>query len=286
MLEFKNLTCGYRGGFTLRDVDLAVDAGELVGIIGPNGSGKTTLLRAATRGLRPRSGQVLVDGEDIWHTRINALARKTAVVPQHPGDLEMTVAEYVLLGRIPHYRRFQFLETRDDWTVAERAMAQTDCLGLRDYSMNAISGGERQLALVARALAQEPRLLLLDEPTSSLDIAHVVRVLDLVRRLNRELGLTVVMVLHDLNAAIEYCSRLVLMNEGRIHKAGPVDDVIDYRTLEEVYKTVLVVGRNSISNKPWVLPVSEEFRGQGEPGEEVPKGRKTDAAGQDLHANG
>jgi iron complex transport system ATP-binding protein len=260
MLEMRNVSAGYASGFMLEDINLVVPAGEVVGIVGPNGSGKTTLLRVASRALRPRRGEVLVGGRDQAHLPLKELARMLAVVPQTTGPVPMTVEEYVLLGRIPHYGHFQFLETHGDRTAARRAMELTECLAFRDHEMGAISGGERQLAVVARALAQEPKLLLLDEPTSYLDIAHQVRLLDLIRRLNKDLGLTVLMVMHDLNAASEYCHRLVLMSNGRIRSVGAPEEVIDYRVLEEVYQTVLVVGRNGISGKPFVFPVSEEIR--------------------------
>lgn len=260
MLELENVSCGYAGGFALDGISLGIKPGELVGIVGPNGSGKTTLLRAASRSLRPRSGTVRIHGEDIWHQRPALLARTLAVVSQTADIVPMTVAEYVLLGRIPHYGHFQFLETHADWDIARRAMEMTECLPFKDHLMTAISGGERQLALIARALAQEPKLLLLDEPTSYLDIAHQVRLLDLIRRLNRELTLTVVMVMHDLNAASEYCERLVLMSHGQVRAVGEPDEVMDYQVLEEVYETVLVVGRNSISGRPCVFPVSEDVQ--------------------------
>ena len=263
MLQVSNLTCGYGAGFSLRDADMGVEDGEIVGIIGPNGSGKTTLLRAITRVLRPVSGRILFEGQDIWQTKIKELARKIAVVSQGPETGLMTVEEFVLLGRIPYYSRFQFMETRKDRKIAHDAMALTDSFRLKDQFMERMSGGERQLALIARALAQEPRLLLLDEPTAHLDITHQVGILDLVKRLNKDYGLTVIMVLHDLNLAAEYCHRLVLLNKGRIHKIGPPEEVIDYRIIEDVYKTVVVVEKNPISCKPYVLVVSEEARTSG-----------------------
>jgi iron complex transport system ATP-binding protein len=260
MLSISDMTCGYDSGFTIRNVELRVEDGEIVGIIGPNGSGKTTLLKTISRALRPRSGTIEFGGRNMREMKISELAREIAVVSQSPETGSMTVEEFVLLGRIPYYGRFQFLETREDRQIAEKAMSLTDSLKIRNQFMGEISGGERQLALVARALTQEPKLLLLDEPTAHLDITHQVGVLDLVRRLNRELGLTVLMVLHDLNLASEYCHRLVLLNKGLVHKVGRPEEVIDYRIIEEVYETVVVVEKNPISSKPYVLVVSEEDR--------------------------
>ena len=296
MLAINDLTCGYAcpprparpdvgqglgstkgssagdSGFFIRDINLRVASGEIVGIIGPNGSGKTTLLRAATRVLKPMSGVIFLEGENIRRMKTSVLARKVAVVSQSAESGFMTVEEFVLLGRIPYYGKFRFLETKNDLKIARDAMALTDSLKLKDQLMNRISGGERQLALIARALAQEPKLLLLDEPTTYLDIAHQVSILDLIRRLNKNFGLTVVMVLHDLNLAGEYCHRLALFNNGKIHKSGLPEEVLDYRIIEEVYKTVVVVEKNPISQKPYVMAISEAAR---ENSDKLPLRRKS-----------
>jgi len=257
MLDISDLTCGYDSGFAIRNINLRVPAGEIIGIIGPNGSGKTTLLRAITRSLKPSSGAIRLEGEDIRRMKIRDLARKIAVVSQSAESGFMTVEEFVLLGRIPYYEKFRFLETRNDLQIARNAMVLTDSLKLKDQLMSQISGGERQLALIARALTQEPKLLLLDEPTTYLDIAHQVGILDLIKRLNNSSGLTVIMVLHDLNLAGEYCHRLALFDKGIIHKFGLPEEVLDYRIIEEVYKTVVIVEKNPVSGKPYVMAVSE-----------------------------
>ncbi|MEW6162222.1 MAG: ABC transporter ATP-binding protein [Nitrospirota bacterium] len=263
MLEkIRDLTCGYDSGFLLQDINFEVKHKELIGIIGPNGSGKTTLLRAITRLLRPKKGEIIFEGKDIWQIPLKDLSRKIAVVTQNPPTNSMSVEEFVLLGRIPHYRRLQFLETKEDLEISRRCMALTDTLRLKDKSINQISGGERQLVSVARALSQQPELLLLDEPTAHLDITHQIRILDLIRRLNKEFGLTVIVVLHDLNLASEYCDRLILLNNGFIHKVGSPKEVLTYQIIEEVYKTVVVVGDNPISSKPYIFLVSEEDKGR------------------------
>ncbi len=258
MLEVKNFACKYDSKCILKNINLKVNKGDLVGIIGPNGSGKTTFLRAVTRVLKPEEGTIFLEGKNIWKMGIKELAQKIAVVPQNLNSGAMSVQEFVLLGRIPHFKKFQFLETKQDFEIARKCMALTDTLRLKDNILEEISGGERQLTLIARSLAQEPRLLLLDEPTAHLDITHQVLILDLIKRLNRELELTVIIVLHDLNLASEYCRRLVLINEGRIHASGSPEEVLDYRIIEEVYKTVVVIEKNPISSKPYVLIVSEE----------------------------
>lgn len=260
MLEIRNLVCGYHSKVVLHDINFSVKKGELLGIIGPNGSGKTTLLRAITRVIQLDKGEILLERKNIWSIPLKALAGEIAVVSQSPPLNHMSVEEFVLLGRIPHYQRFQFLETKKDLETAQKAMTLTDTLRFKDRPIEELSGGERQLVLIARALAQEPKLLLLDEPTSHLDITHQVGILDLISRLNKEFGLTVIMVLHDLNLASEYCQRLVLINKGRIHKIGEPQEVLDYQIIEGVYKTVVVVEKNPISSKPYILVVSEEER--------------------------
>ena len=260
MLEIKGLTCGYDKRFHLKGVDIAIEEGSFFGIIGPNGSGKTTLLRAITRILKPERGEIFLRGKNIRNIDFRELAKIVAVVSQSVSTDDLNVGEFVLLSRIPHYRGLQFLETKHDEEIADNAMALTDTFKFKDRSMSEISGGERQLVLIARALAQEPKFLLLDEPTSHLDITHQVRILDLLRKLNRELSLTVIIVLHDLNLASEYCDRVALLSDGMIYKEGLPQDVLDYKTIEDVYKTVVVVEKNPFSLKPYILLISEKER--------------------------
>lgn len=263
MLKIINLTCGYGAKIVLYDISFDIDKGEFLGIIGPNGSGKTTLLRVLSRAIVPMKGEIFVDGKNIRTRPLKELAKDIAVVSQNPPLSHMSVEEFVLLGRIPYYQGFQFFETKKDMELAGRSMDLTGIFKLKDRLLNQLSGGEKQLVLIARALAQEPRVLLLDEPTAHLDIAHQAGIMDLVKRLNKELGLTVIIILHDLNLASEYCQKLLLINEGRIHKIGQPDKVLDYQTIEEVYKTIVVVEKNPLSSKPYVLLVSEEERQRG-----------------------
>ncbi len=256
MLEARRLTCGYEDGFFLQDVDLAVAPGECLGIIGPNGSGKTTLVRALARSLKPLAGEVLLEGRDVWSIPPREFARRVAVVSQDAQVGYMRVEEYVLLGRIPHYRPFQFLETSRDLEVADTAMELTGINYLKGRLLGEMSGGERQLVMLARALAQEPRLLILDEPTAHLDMAHQVAVLDLVRRLKEELGIALVVVLHDLNLASEYSDGLLLMKGGRVKKMGAPHEVIREDLLGEVYGVEVVVQEHPVSRRPHVMVIS------------------------------
>ena len=256
LLKIKNLSAGYDENIVLHDIGCTVRQGELIGIIGPNGSGKTTLLRAITRILKPHKGEILIDGKNVWKIPLKEISQMVAVSSQLLDPVLTTVEEYILLGRLPYYRKYQFFETSKDETIVEKYMRLTDTFRLKESLMTELSGGERQLASIARALAQEPILLLLDEPTSHLDITHQAQIMELIGRLNRELGLTVLMVLHDLNLASEYCSRLLLINNGSIHKLGTPEEVLTYRTIEEVYKTVVLVKKNPLSGKPYVFLIT------------------------------
>ena len=260
MIRMEQVQCGYGTRIVLGGIDLAIKKGEFVGIIGPNGSGKTTVLRAITRMIKPMRGNIYLDDIDIYTLSHGEIAQKIAVVSQSLPVITMTVEEFVLLGRVPYYKNLQFFENKQDLVAADKAMRMTDTERLRDHFMSEMSGGEVQLAFIARAIAQEPSLLLLDEPTAHLDITHQVGILDLIKRLNRQYNLTVIIVLHDLNLASEYCDRLVLMDSGKIQKAGTPEEVLTYKDIEEVYHTVVVVEKNPLSGKPFVLVVPEEVK--------------------------
>ena len=259
MLEIKKITCGYDNKFFLKEISFNLLDKEIVGIIGPNGSGKTTLLRAITKIIKLHKGDIFFRGKNIDEMCFKELAGNIAVVSQFVEPVSnITVEEYVLLGRIPYRKPFQFFESKSDEKIVKEAMELTDTLRFKDRFVHQLSGGERQLVSIARAIAQQPKLWLLDEPISHLDISHQVRILDLIKKLNKQTELSVLIVLHDLNLAGEYCDRLVLMNNGCIHKIGVPENVLEYKTIEDVYKTVVVVEKNPISSKPYVFIVSKE----------------------------
>jgi iron complex transport system ATP-binding protein len=234
--------------------------GEFIGIIGPNGAGKSTLIRAISRVLAPVRGQVSLNGKDLNKMRLSEAALITAVVPQDTLIVfEFLVRDIVALGRIPHIKRSK-RETPRDLEVIENCLAITKTKELADRLINELSAGERQRAIIAKALAQEPQLLILDEPTSHLDITHQIEILDMIRGLSKTNGLAVIAVLHDLNLACEYCDRLILMKNGKVFRQGTVSEVLDYKTIEEVYNTVIVVGNNPVSKKPSIFAVSREYR--------------------------
>jgi len=260
MLEVRDLTVAYGRLVALRRVSLSLGAGELLGVVGPNGSGKSTLIRAITRLVRPLGGDIRIDGKEVGRLSQRELARWTAVVPQSPYLPDVfTVLEVALMGRTPHLGLLQS-EGRADLAAVRRALEQTDTWHLASRRMGELSGGERQRVVVARALAQETPLLLLDEPTAHLDMGHQAAVLDLVRQLCRREGKGVLAAIHDLSLAGQYCDRLVMLNEGRIVGEGEPEEVLSPQLLASVYGTRVSVFSHPLTGRPVVTPMSEDSR--------------------------
>lgn len=253
-IETRNVVFGYTERALFEGLTVSVGSGEFVGLVGPNGSGKTTFLNLLTRVLRPREGQILVDGVDVRSMSARDLASKMAVVPQEAIFIfPFTVSETVLMGRAPHLR--SMLETDEDFLIAQEAMEMTGVAHLADRQVTNLSGGEKQGVLIARALAQRPTILLLDEPTAFLDIKHQVDIYDILTRLNRERQMTIIAVSHDLNLASNYCKRVLVFKEGRMRFDGPPEETITAETVRDVYGTDVVVRKNSETGRPFVLPV-------------------------------
>lgn len=260
LLKLDNVSGGYGRLKVIDDVSLKIERGEFLGVIGPNGSGKSTLLRLMSKALPCQSGKIILGNRDVASMPSREFCRSAAFVSQDTLiNFSFSVEEVVLMGRIPHLGRLAY-EGKRDYAIAHNALSLTDALHLKDKAIDELSAGERQRVIIAKALTQEPVLLFLDEPTSHLDIGHQVQILDLLKRLNRKNNLTLIMVIHDLNLASQYCSRIVLLNEGRIFTQGSPEKVLTYQTIETVYKTVVVVNKNPLSSKPFVLLVSEEER--------------------------
>jgi iron complex transport system ATP-binding protein len=258
LLKINNLFGGYGKEEVIKDVSLEIRKGDFLGIIGPNGSGKSTLLRLMSRVLTFQKGDILLDGKDITRIGLKEFCQRVAFVPQDTLiNFSFTVWEIALMGRIPHLKRLQF-ETQKDFSIAGNSLFLTDTLQLKGKDIDELSAGERQRVIIAKALTQEPILLLLDEPTSHLDIGHQVQILDLLKKLNRENQLSIAMVLHDLNLASEYCNRIILLNEGGIFKEGQPEEVLTYQNIETVYKTLVIVNKNPLSSKPYLVLVSGE----------------------------
>ncbi|MFJ6216995.1 ABC transporter ATP-binding protein [Streptomyces sp. NPDC092296] len=253
-LEARDLTLAYESRTVVTGLDLAVPAGRVTVVVGPNACGKSTLLRALGRLLKPSAGAVLLDGEELHRTPTRQIAQRIGLLPQSPTAPEgITVADLVARGRQPHQRWWQQWSEEDERAVTE-AMARTSTDGLADRSVDELSGGQRQRVWIAMALAQGTGILLLDEPTTFLDIAHQVEVLDLVRRLNHERGRTVVAVLHDLNQAARYADHLVAMKAGRIVAQGPPAEVVTAELVREVFGLESVVVPDPVTGTPLVVP--------------------------------
>ena len=254
-LEIQQLTLGYGERTVVHAMDLLIAPGEVTAIVGPNACGKSTLLRSMTRLLPPRSGQVLLDGKAVHTTPAKQLARRLGLLPQSPIAPEgITVGDLVGRGRHPHQRAFARWSAADDRAVAA-ALEATGTLDLAERCVDELSGGQRQRVWIAMALAQESEVLLLDEPTTFLDVSHQVEVLDLLTDLNRAKGTTIVMVLHDLNLAARYADHLIALRDGRLYAAGRPEDVLEPALVEDVFGMPSTVIEDPVSGKPLMIPI-------------------------------
>ncbi len=252
-LEMQNVSLGYAHKPVLKDITFKAMPGEITGLIGPNGSGKSTVIKALSRVITPYSGKILLNGQDIRKIPRKELACLLGVVPQMPLlPSTFTAFEIVLMGRNPHLGMFQF-EGIGDWRIALDAMEKTATQSLLERRVNELSGGEIQGLLIARVLTQETEAILLDEPTANLDIGRQVEILDLIKSLCLENNLTVLAALHDLNLAVQYCDRLLLLNNGKIYAEGTPEEVITADNIREVYGARNCVYRHPVSGLPTIL---------------------------------
>jgi iron complex transport system ATP-binding protein len=260
-VTFRHEGRGARSNWVLEDLSFDVPPGEFLGVIGPNGSGKTTLLNLLGRLAGPQAGVIELFGENVAHMKQRAIAQTVGFVPQEtPPTFAFSVAEIVLMGRFPHHCSdgyFPLLsgigwENDADRQIAWSAMEETGVAHLTHRSIDALSGGERQRVFIARALAQEPRVMLLDEPTAHLDLHHQVEIGRLLRRLNETRGMTVILVSHDLNLASQYCDRLLLLHQGKIMALGAPPDVLRAGTLKAVYGCEVLIDQHPVSGLPRV----------------------------------
>ena len=256
IIQCKSLNCGYTTKPILENIDLTVNPGEIIGIIGTNGCGKTTLLKTITGYLPTMGGTILLNGKPLETCSPKYRSNIIAVVHQTVPNVLITVNDYVTMGRLPFFKKFQFFETSSDHEIVLKYLEMTESMKNKDMLMNELSGGEQQLAQIARALTQEPNILLLDEPTSHLDITHQVRILDLVKRLNKTMRITIIMIIHDLNLASEYCNRLIMIHNSGIYADGTADEVLTPENIENVYSTKVLITPNPHSSKPMVIPIT------------------------------
>lgn len=254
-LAAEALSLGYGDRTVIDGLDLVIPPGRITSIVGPNACGKSTLLRSMSRLLAPRAGRVVLDGREVHRMPAKELARTLGLLPQSPIAPEgITVADLVGRGRHPHQGIFSRWSAEDDVAVAE-ALDATDTAVLAERSVDELSGGQRQRVWIAMALAQHTDLLLLDEPTTFLDVSHQVEVLDLLTDLNRARGTTIVMVLHDLNLAARYSDHLIALRGGTVHAAGAPADVLTAETVEAVFGIRSRVIPDPVSGTPLMLPM-------------------------------
>jgi iron complex transport system ATP-binding protein len=254
-LTVDGVTLGYGDRVVAESIDLAVPPGRITAVVGANACGKSTLLRAMARLLPPRTGRIVLDGKDLHRLPTRQVARTLGLLPQSPTAPEgIAVADLVARGRHPHQGFLTRWTAEDDEAVAE-ALRMTDIVELADRSVDELSGGQRQRTWIAMALAQQTDILLLDEPTTFLDITHQVEVLDLLTDLNRQRGTTVVMVLHDLNLAARYADHLVAVAAGRVHAAGAPAQVLTSEVVREVFGLESRVLPDPVSGAPMVIPI-------------------------------
>ena len=268
-LKVQNIESGYTGNTVIKGISFSVKRGEFIGIIGPNGGGKTTLLKTLSHIIKPFKGSVLVEGENIHSLSALFLAKKIAMVGQGLSSIfSFTVEEIVLMGRSPYIGPLGH-ERKHDLEHANYAMERTGLISLKKRPIDELSAGERQRVLIARALAQEPKLLLLDEPTAHLDIGYQIDILDLIRSLQKDNALTILCVMHDLNLASQYCDKLLLLDKGNIVDFSTPKNILKYDVLEKVFNARCIVDENILAGKPVVIPFPRPSLRSAEGGETI-----------------
>jgi len=253
VIELDNVSLGYDHRAILQDLNMKAKPGQILGLVGPNGSGKSTLIKGIARLIDLLSGHILINGRDIRTIKRDELARLVATVPQSPAlPGTFTAFEVVLMGRTPHLGLLRY-EGGTDLAIAWQAMQATHTQSFAERRLGELSGGERQRVVVARALTQQPKAILLDEPTANLDINHQVEILNLVKSLCLEQSLTVIIALHDLNLAAQYCDWIVMLNGGKVYAEGTPPDILTAHNIRQVYGAEVCVYPHPINKLPTTL---------------------------------
>lgn len=254
MIEIKNLSFSYGEEEILNNINITIEKGKFYTILGPNGSGKTTLLRLISKGLNVNKEEVFIQEKDVCSINSKQLAKKMAMVPQNTEiEFDFSVEDIVLMGRTPHISRFSS-EGEKDFQIATVAMEMTKTLKLKNKRINELSGGERQRVIVARAICQETEIILLDEPISHLDIHHQIEIMNEIKQLNEKKQVTIIAVLHDLNLAAAYSDNMILMDKGRVHSYGKPEEILNEKTIKEVYGLQVYITKNPKTNKTFIMP--------------------------------
>jgi iron complex transport system ATP-binding protein len=251
-ISLQELSFSYRTQAVLQDINLEIPHQSLLALIGPNGSGKTTLLRVMSKALRPQRGTVMLDGQPLLSFSARKLARKLAVISSEQHfEFPFSVADVVAMGRFPHLNRLEKMSD-EDWKIVDEAMERTCVRDFRNRSISQLSSGEKQRVLIARAIAQQPSILMLDEPNAHLDINHQIAIFNLLRTLNRQHQMTVIVVLHDLSAAAAFCETMVLLHRGRIVRTGTPAEVITEELIQQTYGAEVVVFPSPVGGGPQI----------------------------------
>ncbi len=255
-LSIDGINCSYGSIDVLKNVSFSVESGEFLGILGPNGSGKTTLLKSISRVLKPKKGAILIDESDIYQMKTVDVAKRLAVVPQEtPVSFDFTALEIVLMGRNPHMTRFK-MENKNDLEIAKKSMQLTRTWQFADRPVTELSGGERQRVIIARALTQEPEILLLDEPTTHLDISNQLEIMDLIKQLCNLKKILIVAVFHDFNLAARYCDSIILLKKGEIVALGKSEVTLTSESVKKVFNVDTIVKKHPITGQLHVIPMS------------------------------
>lgn len=253
-LKVKGLNVGYDEKKILKDISFNVKSGEIITIIGPNGSGKSTLIKSISRYLKPKSGDIYLDEVNIKRIKTKEIAKNLAVLPQVKGvSSDVSIEELVSYGRFPHLK-FGKRMSKDDKEVITWAIEKTGLVEMKERYVANLSGGERQRAWIAMTLAQKPKMLLLDEPTTFLDICYQMETLELVKDLNKTLGITVVMVLHDINQAARYSDKILVINSGELWEYGEPCHIVSKELLKDVFKIDVDIYEDITNNCPYFIP--------------------------------
>ncbi len=256
-LKIDEIEFAYGEEVILKDISFNIEEGEFISIIGPNGSGKSTLLKTLNNIYTPRKGNIYLDGEKIQKIKRREIAKRISLVPQESQiNYEFTVEEIVTMGRHPYKRRFE-KENLEDKRIIEEAMEMTYTTKLRDKLITEISGGEKQRVIIAKALAQNSSIILLDEPTSSLDINHQIEVLELLKKLNKNKNTTVVIVLHDINIASRYSDRIIFLKDGKIISKGRPEEVVTKNNIKKAYDMDIYLEINKYTRSPYLIPLTK-----------------------------
>lgn len=256
ILGIKNLTIDYNGIIAIDDLNIDFKKGRFYTILGPNGAGKSTLLKAISKNIENMKGSIFIDNMNIKDLKIKNLAKKISMVPQETSiDFDLMGEEIVLMGRIPHLKRLE-KEGSQDFSIVKEAMRKTNTIHLRNRSVTKMSGGEKQRVVVARALAQEAGIMLLDEPVSQLDLHNQIEIMNIIRDLVDREGLTAICVLHDINLAVNYSDEILIMKAGKLVSMGKPVDIIRQDIIEDTYGIDVKIIENPITNKPFIIHVN------------------------------